>query len=78
MYPYRAALDHIEGHVTISFVVQADGSVSDVAVVESQPKGVFDDPALSAIKLWRFEPAVKECRPVAQTAVQRMDFRLEY
>ena len=56
-YPRGAERRGIEGSVTISFSVEADGSVADAEVTASTPEGVFDRAALAAVEQWRFEPA---------------------
>ncbi len=55
-YPRAAERRNIEGHVTVSIQVGADGSVANVSVVESQPAGIFDTSAVNAVQRWRFEP----------------------
>jgi TonB family protein len=75
-YPYEAALNRIEGYVLVELIVNADGSSSGMRVLESEPKEVFDRAALDAMSKWRFQPATRECRPVAQKGVQPLEFRL--
>lgn len=53
-YPVRASRRRIEGRVELSFIVQPDGSVTDVAVVSSKPLGMFDREAIAAMERWRF------------------------
>ena len=55
-YPRQALQRRLEGTVEVSFKVQPDGSVTDVAVVRSEPRGVFDREAISAMERWRFQP----------------------
>jgi protein TonB len=55
-YPREALRDGVSGEVTISFTVNADGSVGAANVVSSNPRNVFDRAAVAAIKKWRFEP----------------------
>ncbi|MBA3487804.1 MAG: TonB family protein, partial [Lysobacter sp.] len=38
------------------FTVDADGSVSNVRVVQSNPPRVFDREAINAVRRWRFQP----------------------
>jgi len=76
-YPSRARQQGITGYVTLSLLVGSDGSVSDVRVLESQPTGVFDAVALSAVRGWRFQPAMYEGRPVSVRARQTLRFELE-
>ena len=38
------------------FTVAADGSVSDVRVLRSEPRGAFDREVINTVRRWRFEP----------------------
>ena len=55
-YPGALRGDKIKGSVELQYMVMADGSVSDVRVIESSPQGVFDDIAVKAIQGWSFKP----------------------
>lgn len=48
----------IEGAVTVIFVVDATGKVTN-ARVEKSNHPAFDKPALEAIRQWKFEPALR-------------------
>ncbi len=54
-YPREALRDGVSGEVTVSFTVNADGSVGGASVVSSNPRRVFDNAALEAIRKWKFE-----------------------
>jgi protein TonB len=54
-YPRDALRDGVAGEVTVAFTVNADGSVSGASVVSSNPRRVFDNAALEAIRKWKFE-----------------------
>lgn len=56
-YPTQAALQGIQGSVTLSFTVEPDGSVSGPVVTGAKPRrGIFDDAALRAVVRWKFKP----------------------
>ena len=57
IYPGPAIRQGIEGGVTIGFLVQADGAVSNPYVVSSKPVGVFDRAALRAVLNSRYPAA---------------------
>ena len=76
-FPARARALGQSGWVTLSFVVDVDGSVQDVHVVESDPPEVFDDAAIEAARTWRFEPGRDEGNPVAVRVRQTLRFSLE-
>ncbi|MCB9741423.1 MAG: energy transducer TonB [Alphaproteobacteria bacterium] len=76
-YPSRARAKNITGYVTLNVRVGFDGRVEDVRVVEAQPQGVFEQPAVAAVKQWRFQPATYEGRPVTVRVRQTLRFALE-
>lgn len=76
-YPARARGQGQTGKVTLSFIVDLDGSVQDVHVVEAEPPGVFDAAAVEAVSSWRFEPGQNEGSPVAVRVRQTLRFELE-
>ncbi len=76
-YPPRAAMNQIEGWVTIEFVVTASGQVSDARVIAASPPQIFDAAALGGISQWKFKPAMKNGQPVSRRAVQTLVFKLE-
>ena len=76
-WPREALLDGTSGYVILEFTIEADGSVSDAEVVESQPRRVFDRNAIRAIYKWKFKPRVVDGRPVARRASTRIDFQVQ-
>jgi protein TonB len=76
-FPTRARAQGITGSVTLFFVVDVDGSVQDVYVVESIPAGVFDEAAIEAVKQWEFDPGLHEGMPVAVRVRQTLTFSLD-
>jgi protein TonB len=76
-YPPRAEARGIEGWVGLEITVTPAGTVNDARVVDASPKEIFDQAALEAIRRWRFKPAFKEGRAVAQRATLKMMFRLK-
>ena len=77
IYPPQARMRRAEGNVTVEFVVAADGSVRDVAVVSSQPDDLFVSSAVRAIERWRFVPGTKDGEAVATRVRQRVEFKLD-
>ncbi len=57
IYPQQAIDQAIVGCTSVSFIVRPDGTADQYQIVESEPKGVFDQVTLKAINEWRFEPA---------------------
>jgi TonB family protein len=75
-YPDRALTDRISGSVTVQYTVDKQGRTREVKVVESFPKGVFDDAAISAIQRWRYRPAQYNGQAVEVPVRTRIRFEL--
>ncbi len=76
-YPSRARAKAVEGHVNLSVLIGEDGVVRDVQVLESEPAGVFDDAARTALRGWRYQPAMYKGRAVPVRVQQLLRFALE-
>ena len=72
VYPRGAERRKIEGHVIVTYTVDTEGKVSDVAVAEAVPEGVFDDAAKKAVSKWRYEPPAN----TVEGAKAKVSFRL--
>ena len=72
-YPRQAALDGIEGYVTLFFFVDENGRPRDIKVVDSDPIGIFEQSAIQALYQWRFPPPENP----GKTHLHRLDFTLE-
>ena len=55
-YPRGAERRELEGDVSVSFEVQADGSVANATVVDATSPGVFDSAAIKSVEKWQYEP----------------------
>lgn len=63
-YPPDADRRRLSGKVRLQLKLEADGRVSEIAVVSAEPAEVFDESALEAFRDARFAPAQKRGRPV--------------
>jgi len=70
-YPPRAMVAGIEGTVELSYRIGADGSVSQIRVLQARPAGLFEDAAKTALGAWRFPAAA-----AGQTRTQNFAFTL--
>ncbi|MBS0483805.1 MAG: energy transducer TonB, partial [Proteobacteria bacterium] len=75
-YPPAAKKNGVKGYVVLSVLVEADGSVNQVQVLESNPSGIFDASALQGIRNWHFEPAKYKGETVRVWAKQKIRFDL--
>jgi len=77
VYPLRAKHRGVQGWVRVRFVVNEQGGVTRVTVVESQPPGVFDRNVVRCVSDWRFKPGTVEGIPVRAWAETTVRFKLE-
>jgi TonB family protein len=62
-YPEEARKQGIQGVVVCESIIDVNGDVVDVKVVET-PHEVFIQPTVDAVRQWKFEPATKDGEPV--------------
>jgi protein TonB len=77
-YPNKAIRKKIEGTVVVQFIVDKDGSVSDIQAISGPENGGLKEEAIRVIKIsgnWR--PAVQDGRKVKSYKKQPITFRLQ-
>lgn len=75
-YPTAAMRANQEGWVDVELTVGTDGTVTNVAVVDAQPKHVFDRSAVDAVSRWEYKPATRNGEPMTVTLRRRLQFNL--
>ncbi|MGE0762735.1 MAG: energy transducer TonB [Bdellovibrionales bacterium] len=75
-YPEDARRRGISGSVIVKVLIQPSGEMTAISVVESTPPGAFDQAALSAVRNWRFAPALRGGQAVAEWSMQKIRFEL--
>ncbi|OFW38163.1 MAG: hypothetical protein A3J28_15655 [Acidobacteria bacterium RIFCSPLOWO2_12_FULL_60_22] len=74
-YVPAAIRERVEGSVTLAARILRDGTVSNIAVVQSlDPR--LDLSAVQALTLWQFQPARKKGAPVDLEVLVQIPFRL--
>ena len=76
-FPTRALERRKEGMVALSFMIEPDGSVSDVEVVDTVAGHLFQRPSLGAIRQWKFEPRVRNGQRVRAPACHEFIFHVD-
>jgi protein TonB len=76
-YPSIARKRGHEGKVLLEVLVNPDGKVGDVRVLDSSGHGVLDRAALKAVKRWLFEPGTRGNEKVAMWVKIPIRFQLE-
>ena len=78
LYPQSAASRGIEGYVLLEFTVTETGATADPVIIESQPKGVFDNAASKAVLKFKYKPRVENGLPIRVAGVRHViTFKLD-
>lgn len=76
-FPLAARERAMSGWVDLQFMVMMDGSVGDIAVVGADPAGVFETTATDAVRKWKYQPILRDGKPINQRARVRVRFALQ-
>ncbi|MFA5233618.1 MAG: energy transducer TonB [Sulfurimonas sp.] len=76
LQPKRAKRMGVEGHIKARLEVDESGSVTNIQIVESIPKGTFDMAAIRALNKWKFRPKMVANKAVAQVGIVTLSFKL--
>jgi len=76
LYPSRAKRMGVEGYVKVELNVDSTGHVTNIEILKSVPKGVFDKSVKKALRKWKFRPKSVDGRAVSQKGVLTLNFNL--
>ncbi|WLH35460.1 energy transducer TonB [Pseudomonas sp. FP2196] len=77
IYPKALSRAGVTGEVKVRFIVRADGSVNEIAIVQSDHPDMAEAVRV-AVEQWRFKPwALEEGKPAEKAVVAPMVFRLD-
>lgn len=76
-YPKSAARNKREGWARLSYIIEEDGSVSNVLVTSTSGSADFAKASKAAVLKWKFKPATENGKPIQQcvNSVQ-LNFRM--
>ena len=77
-YPRNAAMAKREGWAKLSFIIEKDGSVSNILENETSGSADFTKASIKAVSQWKYKPAFENGEPIQQcvNSVQ-MNFRID-
>jgi protein TonB len=76
VYPELARKQGASGYVLLNVLIDENGRVEEVEILESKPKVVFDIAATTTVRKWKFEPATYMGKKVKVWATQKITFKL--
>jgi protein TonB len=77
MYPMQARRRGIEGWVKVRFIVNEEGKVEDIRILESRPEKIFDEAVIRCVSDWRFTPGTVDGVPVKTWVKTTVQFDLQ-
>lgn len=77
-YPEQASAARVTGRAVIVLLIDDTGTVNDVAVVEADPPGFFEEDVRRAFMAARFRPALKGGRAVRSRVLVNIDYSAEH
>lgn len=77
IYPMRAKHMGIEGWVRVKFIVNEEGRVDDIKILDSRPEEIFNSAVLRCVSAWRFTPGTVYGVPVKTLVETTVRFELE-
>jgi len=75
-YPEKAKAQGLEGYVLLNLLIDKDGRIRKVKILDSKPAAVFDAYAREGIRAWEFEPATYQGKHVKVWVQQKIRFNL--
>ncbi len=72
VYPGKAIRDQVEGTVSLRFLINVDGSVSDVRILKGPE--IFHQTVIEAVSQWRFKPAKHDGKAMPAWMMQQFKF----
>jgi protein TonB len=75
-YPPRALQSTIEGWVELTYTVGADGSVSNIKVLNATPPRTFEASATRAVSHLRYQPVIQSGKAIAVGTQVRIVYRV--
>jgi protein TonB len=76
MYPKKALEEKIEGWVKMLAVITENGKVTEIKVLDSQPKGLFEKEAKRAFGKWLYKPALLNGKTVKVYREETVEFKI--
>ena len=74
-YPEYARKKKLSATVVVRMVVDEAGVPQNIAVIKPLGNG-FDEATIAAVNQWRFEPAMRDGKPVAVSLQSEVTFRI--
>jgi len=76
-YPALAQQAHVEGDVLVRFIINVQGNTEEVTIGKDSGMNMgFEEHSISAVKQWKYQPALLFGEPVKSRDSALIEFRL--
>ncbi len=76
--PLVAYENKVDGWVLLAFTVNVDGRVSDIQIMDAQPRGIFETQAIEALSQWRYAPFKKQRKRDPEPKPVRLSQKIKF
>jgi periplasmic protein TonB len=77
IYPFKARERGVEGVVQVKLLVNMDGTVGDVQILDATPAGIFEDAVQKTVPRWKFKPGRLDGQAVNAWIITSVRFDLD-
>lgn len=75
-YPDKARKRGITGYVVVKMLIDEYGNIQKSKIIDSSPKGIFEEAVLSMIEESKYQPAIYNGEPISIWAKTKIRFEL--
>lgn len=76
VYPIQARRQGIEGSIKVLLTVDEEGNVTETAILDADPSGIFEKSVERCVSRWRFKPGTVDGEPVKALFETTIEFKL--
>ena len=76
-YPELARSKNIEGFIKVKLYISDLGKLQSFEILESEPKGIFEDSLKNALSEWTFKPAISKGKAVTGVLIRKIYFKMD-
>ncbi len=71
-YPQGPLAKNIEGWVLVEFTITKAGTVTNIQIVDADPKKIFNRATIRAMKRWKYQPKIVNGKAVPQHKMREL------
>lgn len=76
-YPELARSKNIEGFIKVKLYISDLGKLQSFEILDSEPKGIFEDSLKNALSEWTFKPALSKGKSITGVLIRKIYFKMD-